>query len=78
MTDLPDWHETIARLGRLGVAFKVRNAGAHIKVRTVNYIPSTGRVWIDGAGAFTQKGFAFLLEVLADEGHVKLDRVAGD
>lgn len=71
MGELPDWHETISRLGHLGIAFKVRNNGAHIKVRTVNYIPRTGRVWIDGAGAFTQTGFTFLLEVLEDQGHYR-------
>lgn len=65
--DRPDWHECIRRLGHRGIAFRVLNNGAHIKSRTVNYVPKTGRVWIDGASSFTQTGFSFFLEVIADE-----------
>lgn len=66
-----DWHEVIRELGHRGIAFRVLNGGAHIKCRTVNYWPKTGRVQIDGAAAFSKTGFAFLLEVLADEGWYK-------
>ena len=71
-TPVDDWHEVICKLGRLGIPFVVRNGGAHIKCRTVNYYPTTGRVQIDNARAFNQTGFDFLLEVLVDEGIHKL------
>lgn len=63
--------ELTHKLARLGIAFKVRNDGKLIKIRTVNYFPATGTVQIDGAAAFTQKGWHFLLEVLQDEGWYK-------
>ncbi len=70
MTTAPvdDWRDVIAKLGRMGIGFKVRNGGALVKCGSVNYFPTTGRVQIDGARAFPKIGFAFLLEVLADEG----------
>lgn len=71
MTDLPDWHETIARLGRRGIAFKVSNNGGHVKIRSVNYTPATGTIWIDGTRSFPQKGFTFLLTVLEAQGLYK-------
>ncbi len=67
-----DWREVTHELGRRGIAFIVRNNGAHIKCRSVNFYPSTGTVQIDGAGSFSQRGFDFFLEILRDEGLMKL------
>lgn len=59
--------ETEAKLIAHGVVYD-KHGLYHLKIRHVNYYPTTGAVMLDGQPKFKTKGFDFLIQVLRREG----------
>lgn len=64
-TDPPRWREEIEALERMGLNLR-RCSEHHLKIGEVNYYPSTGRIYIDPARKYPEKGFKALLRAIEE------------